>query len=117
MLVIAAPFLEQKLHPIKLINALKMGLKDALQVVEKMAVKIDVNDDAVMLNLLASTVGTKFSKRWADHLCRLSLQAVKTVAAIDQHGRMDVDIKLFVRVEKVLRRKQKQELSRILDSW
>jgi T-complex protein 1 subunit gamma len=53
-----------------------------------------------MLALIKSSIGTKFVIRWADLMCRLALDAVRTVSADDVGMRM-VDIKRYARVEKV----------------
>jgi T-complex protein 1 subunit gamma len=53
-----------------------------------------------MLALIKSSIGTKFVVRWADLMCRLALDAVRTVSAEDA-GVRTVDIKRYARVEKV----------------
>ena len=52
-----------------------------------------------MLALIKTSIGTKFAVRWSDLMCKLALQAVRTVAHDD--GKITVDIKRYVRVEKV----------------
>ena len=53
-----------------------------------------------MLALIKSSIGTKFVIRWSDLMCRLALDAVRTVSAEDA-GVRTVDIKRYARVEKV----------------
>jgi T-complex protein 1 subunit gamma len=53
-----------------------------------------------MLALIKTSIGTKFVIRWADLMCRLALDAVRTVSAEDA-GVRTVDIKRYARVEKV----------------
>jgi T-complex protein 1 subunit gamma len=53
-----------------------------------------------MLALIKSSIGTKFVIRWADLMCRLALEAIRTVSA-DDAGVRTVDIKRYARVEKV----------------
>ena len=53
-----------------------------------------------MLALIKTSIGTKFVARWSDLMCKLALQAVRTVAQ-DQDGMKTVDIKRYARVEKV----------------
>lgn len=53
-----------------------------------------------MLALIKSSIGTKFVIRWSDLMCRLALDAVRTVSA-DDAGVRTVDIKRYARVEKV----------------
>lgn len=53
-----------------------------------------------MLKLIKTSIGTKFVVRWSDLMCKLALQAVRTVAQED--GSMKtVDIKRYARVEKI----------------
>lgn len=63
-----------------------------------------------MLALIKSSIGTKFVIRWADLMCRLALEAVRTVSQGDDAvgsssngggGVHTVDIKRYARVEKV----------------
>jgi T-complex protein 1 subunit gamma len=53
-----------------------------------------------MLSLIKTSIGTKFVIRWSDLMCKLALQAVRTVAK-DDEGLKTVDIKRYARVEKV----------------
>lgn len=53
-----------------------------------------------MLALIKTSIGTKFVMRWSDLMCKLALQAVRTVAQ-EENGLKTVDIKRYARVEKV----------------
>jgi chaperonin GroEL (HSP60 family) len=53
-----------------------------------------------MLALIKTSIGTKFVIRWSDLMCRLALEAVRTVSA-DDAGVRTVDIKRYARVEKI----------------
>lgn len=53
-----------------------------------------------MLALIKTSIGTKFVSRWSDMMCRLALQAIRTVAK-DENGAKTVDIKRYAKVEKV----------------
>jgi T-complex protein 1 subunit gamma len=65
-----------------------------------------------MLALIKTSIGTKFVIRWADLMCRLALDAIRTVSQGDDAvgngagggggaGVHTVDIKRYARVEKV----------------
>ena len=92
--------LERDIHPVVIISAYNKALQTALEIVSRISVPIDTNDDAQMLALIKSSIGTKFVIRWADLMCRLALEAVRTVSA-DDAGVRTVDIKRYARVEKV----------------
>lgn len=53
-----------------------------------------------MLALIKTSIGTKFVSRWSDKMCKLALQAIRTVA-MDENGAKTVDIKRYAKVEKV----------------
>ncbi|KAH9972759.1 T-complex protein 1 [Lactifluus volemus] len=92
--------LERDIHPVVIISAYNKALQTALDIVSRVSVPIDTTDDVQMLALIKSSIGTKFVIRWADLMCRLALQAVRTVSA-DDAGVRTVDIKRYARVEKV----------------
>ncbi|KAA1477992.1 T-complex protein 1 [Dentipellis sp. KUC8613] len=92
--------LERDIHPVVIIAAYNKALKAALEIVDSISIPIDTSDDAQMLALIKTSIGTKFVIRWSDLMCKLALQAVRTVAANDA-GVQTVDIKRYARVEKV----------------
>ncbi len=61
-----------------------------------------MKNDEDMLSLIKTSiqVGTKFTVRWSDLMCKLALQAVRTVSQ-DDAGVKTVDLKRNARVEKV----------------
>ncbi|TFK42872.1 chaperonin Cpn60/TCP-1 family [Crucibulum laeve] len=92
--------LERDIHPVVIISAYNKALKEALEIIKRISIPIDVSNDAEMLSLIKTSIGTKFVVRWSDLMCRLALQAVRTVAS-DDAGLKTVDIKRYARVEKV----------------
>ncbi|TFY55940.1 hypothetical protein EVG20_g9132 [Dentipellis fragilis] len=92
--------LERDIHPVVIISAYNKALQAALEIVDSISIPIDTSDDAQMLALIKTSIGTKFVIRWSDLMCKLALQAVRTVAANDA-GVQTVDIKRYARVEKV----------------
>lgn len=54
-----------------------------------------------MLELVKTSIGTKFVSRWSDMMCNLALDAVRCVA-VEVDGRREVDIKRYARIEKVI---------------
>ncbi|KAJ7695139.1 chaperonin Cpn60/TCP-1 family [Mycena rosella] len=92
--------LERDIHPVVIISAYNKALKDALDIVKRISVPIDTTNDTEMLALIKTSIGTKFVMRWSDLMCKLALEAVRTVAQ-DDNGMKTVDIKRYARVEKV----------------
>eukprot|EP01137_Pigoraptor_chileana_P019541 Opistho-2@80703 len=101
MLTVAEPFLERQMHPTVIVSAYAQALDDATTLIEKhISSPVDTNDDAAMLNIIKSCLGTKFMKRWSDLACKIALAAVRTVA-IEENGRREIDIKRYAKVEKI----------------
>ncbi|KAL7414065.1 T-complex protein 1 [Mrakia frigida] len=94
------PLLERNIHPVVIIKAFKRALEAALQVITDISVPVDVSSDTEMLALIKTSIGTKFSSRWSELMCKLALDAVRTVAQ-SEDGVKTVDIKRYARVEKV----------------
>ncbi|PPQ98015.1 hypothetical protein CVT26_003077 [Gymnopilus dilepis] len=92
--------LERDIHPVVIISAYNKALKEALEIIKRISIPIDINDDAQMLSLIKTSIGTKFVVRWSDLMCKLALNAVRTVSQ-DINGLKTVDIKRYARVEKV----------------
>lgn len=85
----AEQFLRQEhtYHPTVLVQAYNKALAKALEICEQQAVEIEVfgkKDDAetqaMLKQLVESSIGTKFSSRWHDKMVEMALQAVLTVA-------------------------------------
>ena len=100
ILAVAEPFLERNMHPTVIINAYMRALEDAGRLMEQFSIPVKVDNKEEMMKLIRSCLGTKLIARWADLMCHLALQAVKTVAIYDD-GRIEVDIKRYARVEKI----------------
>ncbi len=92
--------LERDIHPVVIISAYNKALKEALEIVKKISIPIDTSNDDDMLSLIKTSIGTKFVSRWSDLMCKLALDAVRTVAQ-DEDGIKTVDIKRYARVEKI----------------
>ena len=92
--------LERNIHPVVIISAFNKALKEALEIIKRISIPIDTSSDEEMLSLIKTSIGTKFVIRWSDLMCRLALQAIRTVTQDDQ-GLTTVDIKRYARVEKL----------------
>lgn len=114
ILAYSLPLLEKHIHPVVIIRAFKQALDDALETIKKISVPVDVTNEAEMMSIVKTSIGTKFVSRWSDLMCRLALDAVRTVAvtAEEENGVVGggenkgldiktIDIKRYARVEKV----------------
>jgi T-complex protein 1 subunit gamma len=96
----AEPWLERNLHPTVIISSFVKALDDALDWMDKISVKVDVNSREEMFKIINSCIGTKFISRWAPLMCSLALDAVLTVT-VEEEGRKEIDIKRYARIEKL----------------
>jgi len=95
--------LERDIHPVVIISAYNKALKESLEIINQISIPINTSNDEEMLSLIKTSIGTKFVVRWSDLMCKLALQAVRTVAQDPEVGEgvKTVDIKRYARVEKV----------------
>lgn len=101
MLRVALPFFERNIHPTIICQGYMRALDDALNVMNEIATEIDSEDTALLDQIVDAAVGTKYSARFGAMIRTLAIQAVKTVATMNEDGEMDVDIKRYARIEKI----------------
>ena len=118
MLQVAEPFLEKKMHPRIIVSAYNQALIDAEECMKEIAISLDLNNQESILNIIRSTIGTKFISRYGDLICNLALQAVMIVRETDedikeiedsktdknefeQKKSVIIDTKRFARVERI----------------
>ncbi|KAE9410610.1 T-complex protein 1 [Gymnopus androsaceus JB14] len=92
--------LERDIHPVVIISAYNKALKEALSIINQISIPINTESDEEMLSLIKTSLNTKFVVRWSELMCKLALHAVRIVAQ-DTDGLRTVDIKRYVRVEKI----------------
>ncbi|KAF5751773.1 T-complex protein 1 subunit gamma isoform X2 [Tripterygium wilfordii] len=100
MLHVAEAFIDKNYYPTVICRAYKKALEDAIAVLDKIAMSIDVNDRATMLGLVKSCIGTKFTSQFGD-LIAVTIDATTTVGVELGQGMREVDIKKYIKVEKV----------------
>lgn len=113
MLILAEPLIHDQIHPTVIVQGYNRALQEALQICERLALKVDIEDKDRMTKLVQSSIGTKFSSRWNDKMVEMALQAVLTVArpkgntggqttaSNPYNHQMEVDIKRYAKVEKI----------------
>jgi len=100
LLAVAEQFLDAKMHPINIIKSYRNALEDALKVLDDLSLTVDFNDEAKVVEVIRSCIGTKFLGQYGDLACKIALKAVKTVAVQDGN-KIEVDIKKWARIEKI----------------
>ncbi|XP_074568563.1 T-complex protein 1 subunit gamma-like [Curcuma longa] len=101
MLHVAATFIDKNYHPTVICRAYNKALEDSIAVLDKLAMPIDVTDRAAMLDLVKSCIGTKFTGQFGDLIADLAIDATATVGVDLGQGVREVDIKKYIKVEKV----------------
>ncbi|KAH0890955.1 hypothetical protein HID58_053384 [Brassica napus] len=105
MLHVAEAFIEKSYHPTVICRAYNKALEDAIAVLDKIAMSVDVNDRkstcATVLGLVKSCIGTKFTSQFGDLIADLAIDATTTVGVDLGQGLREVDIKKYIKVEKV----------------
>jgi len=89
------------MHPRIIVGAFYKAMQKALQVMEKIAMPLDLNDREALLNVVRACIGTKFTSRFGDMMCNIALDAVMTVVVEKKEGPAEIDIKRYCRVEKI----------------
>ncbi len=101
MLSLAEPFLSRGLHPTQIVNGYTLALETALETCDSLALVVDLNDRKKLNSLVNTCIGTKFSSRWGDKLVNMAVDAVMKIVNTTAQQKKEVDVKRYVRVEKV----------------
>jgi len=101
MLAVAEQFLDQRMHPVVIIQAYRQALEDAIEILnEQLSIPVDVNDESKVVEIIKSCIGTKFLGQYGDLACQIALKAVKTIS-VEENNQKEIDIKKWARIEKV----------------
>ncbi|KAL5573880.1 hypothetical protein UlMin_023477 [Ulmus minor] len=109
MLHVVEAFIDKRYHPTFYpISAYIKALEDAVVVLDKITMLIDTKDRATMLGLVKSCIGTKFTSQFGDLIVvtisfsqDLAIDATTTVGVDLGQGLQEVDIKKYIKVEKI----------------
>ncbi|KAJ0978833.1 hypothetical protein J5N97_014307 [Dioscorea zingiberensis] len=102
MLHVAEAFIDKNYHPSVICQAYNKALEDAITVLDKIAMPVDVNDPgATILGLVKSCINTKFTRQFGDLIADLAIDATTTIGVDLGQGLREVDIKKDIKVEKV----------------
>ncbi|CAM0910428.1 unnamed protein product [Alopecurus aequalis] len=99
--IVLETFIEKNYHPTVICRAYTRALEDALAVLDKIAMPVDVNDRVAMLGLVKSSIGTKFTGQFGDLIADLAIDATTTAGVDLGQGMREVDIKKYIKVEKI----------------
>jgi T-complex protein 1 subunit gamma len=100
ILTLSASLIERAIHPTVIVRGFYRALEEALAIAKRVATEVDPNNDVVVRELIAATVGTKISSRYGELMVNMAIQAVRTVFT-EENGKVDIDLKRYAKVEKV----------------
>lgn len=89
------------MHPTVIIRGYKKALEDALSIVENVSFPIDFSNPQDVLNVVQSCLQTKFTSRFGTLMAELAIKAVRMVEIEFGGNRKEIDIKKYVKIEKV----------------
>lgn len=101
VLSMAEPLLERNIHPREIISGFTKALEDSLEYMRSIAHPLDLKNREQVLQVVKNCLATKIvSSYFPPKMSELALDAVESIA-IDDDGRREVDIKRFIKIEKI----------------
>ena len=80
----AEELLDQNIHPTILVSGYRKASQKAIEVINKIAIPLDVNDRKTLLKVALTSMNSKAVGSAKDHLAEISIDAVKQIA--EQRG-------------------------------
>ena len=80
----AEELLDQNIHPIILVSGYRKASQKAIEVINKIAIPLDVNDRKTLLKVALTSMSSKAVGAAREHLAEISIDAVKQIA--EQRG-------------------------------
>lgn len=101
MLSVAEPLLDI-MHPTVIVQGYLKALKDALTFLEEIAIPIDITTKSSIIEVVQSSIDTKFVSRWGTMISTLAVDAALCVFEENsQTGKKEIDLKRYAKVEKI----------------
>ena len=76
----AEELLDQNIHPIILVSGYRKATQKAIEIIEKNAVPIDVEDQKTMMKVALTSMGSKAVGGAKEHFAEIAIEAVKQIA-------------------------------------
>ena len=80
----AEELLDQNIHPIILVSGYRKASQKAIEIINKIAVPLDINDRKTLLKVALTSMSSKAVGAAREHLAEISIDAVKQIA--EQRG-------------------------------
>ncbi|MCW3996552.1 MAG: thermosome subunit beta [Candidatus Bathyarchaeota archaeon] len=95
----AERLLDENIHPTVIIDGYKKASAKAQEVIDNMAMTVGIKDDAALLNVALTSMGSKGITGSKEHFARLAVDAVKQVVE-ERDGKIKADIDLIKVIKK-----------------
>ncbi|MEM2098955.1 MAG: thermosome subunit beta [Candidatus Bathyarchaeia archaeon] len=99
LLAKAENLLDQNVHPTIIIDGYKKAGEKAQEIINNIAMPISIKDEAQLLNIALTSMGSKGITVAKEHFAKLAVDAVKQVAE-DVNGKMKADVDLIKIIKK-----------------
>ncbi len=96
LLAQAEDLLREDIHPTMIIDGYQKALKKALEILDEIAIPIDVNNEEMVKEISKTAIASKILAGVADHFAELAIKAVKAVMR-EENGKLKIplgDIKI-----------------------
>ena len=94
LLAKAEELLDQNIHPTIIIEGFKKASEKAREILEKISIPVNINDDKKLLDVAMTAMGSKGIAAAREHFAKLAVEAVKQVAE-EKDGKIRADIDLI----------------------
>ncbi|MEM2419384.1 MAG: thermosome subunit beta [Candidatus Bathyarchaeia archaeon] len=94
LLAKAEELLDQNIHPTIIIEGFKKASEKAREILEKISISVNINDDKKLLDVAMTAMGSKGIAAAKEHFAKLAVEAVKQVAE-EKDGKIRADIDLI----------------------
>jgi thermosome len=90
----AENLLDQNIHPTVIIDGYKKASEKAQEILDKMAIPVDIKDNKRLIDVAVTSMGSKGIAMAKEHFAKLAVEAVKQVAE-KKDGKIKADIDLI----------------------
>ena len=98
LLANAEKLIEREVHPTVIIEGYKRAAEKAVEVLSKIAVKVDRNDDEILKKAAKTAMNSKLVAGYRDYLAEVAVKAVKHIVQ-ERNGEIKIDLD-DVKIEK-----------------
>jgi len=95
----AEKLLEKNIHPTVIVTGYKKALEKAEEVLRKVAIKVDVNDNEALKKVAITSMRGKAVAAFRDHLAEIAVKAAKQIAE-ERDGRIVANVDDYVQLVK-----------------